>query len=718
MIFKHFTKFYSNFLNQQSDNMDILINIKAYARVVFQPLARLIRNAFSRFRRAEHIMMVIAAIIIGLLGGFGAISFRFIIKFVHSVFFQSWEYSLELVNALPWWQKLLIPAAGGLLVGPIVYRFANEVKGSGVPEVMESVALRGGSIRFRVLIAKTVAAALTIGSGGSAGREGPIIQIGSAIGSALGQLAHLSAMRLRTLVACGAAAGIAATFNAPIAGALFAVEVILGDFAISQFSPIVISSVVATVLSRHFIGDFPAFNVPSYNMVSAYEFIPYTVLGISAGLISVLFIISVYKSQDIFDKIQIPDLLKPALGGLLVGTIGIGFPQVFGVGYEAVNEALWGKDVGWLLLVLIFLKIIATSATLGSGGSGGVFAPSLFIGAMLGGLIGNQVNLMFPDLMAHSGAYALVGMGAVVAGVTHAPISAILIIFELTNDYHIFPPLMVSCILSVLVSTLLKKESMYTMKLAKRGIKIFEGKDINLLRTIRVQEILHSDVHKFKNTAPFSEIIQHVIMSKHQDYFVVGPSGKLLGSLSLNQLKEFLFERDYLSNLVIAADLVDAHCPVVYPEDNLDLVMHQFGRNQLDEMPVVASQQDRTLIGSVRRLDVIDRYNKEIFKRDLAGGIHSVVTAVNKEREIELADNFKFVELDLPDGFAGKTLQELDVRHRYGVEIILIKRPVDDQKGFSNRPGVIPAAEHVFETGEKILVLGDSKSIKKLKENA
>lgn len=686
-----------------------------YLTQILNQLRKFLNNIFSRFHRSEHILMIFAAIIIGLLAGGGAIGFRFILKVMHSIFFQSWEYSLELVKEFSWWQRVLIPAIGGLLVGPVVYRFANEVKGSGVPEVMESVALRGGSIRLRVLLAKTIAAATTIGSGGSAGREGPIIQIGSAIGSAFGQILKLSAVKLRTLVACGAAAGIAATFNAPIAGALFAVEVILGNFAITQFSPIVISSVVATVLSRHFIGDFPAFIVPQYNMISAFEFIPYSLIGILAGFISVIFIISVFKTQDIFEKLKISDLLKPALGGLVVGIIAIRFPQVYGVGYESINDALWGKDVTILLALLIFMKIIATSATLGSGGSGGVFAPSLFVGAMLGGLIGEQAHSLFPNITADSGAYALVGMGAVVAGVTHAPISAILIIFEMTNDYLIIPPLMVACIGSVLISTLVKKESMYTMKLVKRGIKIFEGKDINVLRRIKVEEIIFKDILTINHNDTFQEIIKKMLSSRHQEYFVVNEKKQLLGTLSLHQVKQFMMDNEYLSNLVIAADLVENEAKVFYPEDNLDLAMHQFGKIQSEELPVITSPHDKTLLGSVRRHDVIDRYNKEIFKHDLTGGIHSVVTAVQADREVELADDYRFVEIDIPDGFTGRSIEELQIRKKYGVEIILIKTLSENDKGFSQRPGIVPSADHVFSHGEKILVLGKSAGINKLK---
>ncbi len=673
------------------------------------------QTLFGGLRRAEHIFMVISAIFIGILAAFGAIGFRYLIKLSHRLFFQTWEYSLELVQVMPWWARLLLPALGGLLVGPIVHFISHEVRGSGVPEVMESVAIRGGTIRPRVILSKILAATLTIGSGGSAGREGPIVQIGSAIGSTVGQMLTVSARRLRTFVACGAAAGIAATFNAPIAGALFAVEVIIGDFAVTQFSPIVIASVAATVVSRHYIGDFPAFRVPGYELLSAVEFIPYTILGLLAGLIAVSFIVTLYKTTDYFDALKVHPIFKPALGGLVVGTLALVFPQVYGVGYESINDALWGRDVQWLLGVLILAKIIATSATLGSGGSGGVFAPSLFIGAMLGALVGDLANQWQPELTANAGAYALVGMGALVAGTTHAPISAILIIFELTNDYRIIAPLMVACVTSVLVATYLKKESVYTMKLKRRGLNIFEGRDFNILRNIKVKDVVSTDVEKIPGNGSFTEIIRRLIQSPHQEFFVVNDRDEMIGTISTMELKQYLRDENYLRGLVIAADLATPPPVFLYLDDNLDLVMHHFGRFNVDELPVLENHHSQKLVGSVRRKEVIDAYNREIFKCDLAGGMHSVVTAVSKDRTVELAEGYSLVEIEPPDGFIGRSIRNLNIRQRYGIEVILIRKPTMDNEGFTTRPGALPMPDYVIKPGDKLLVMGRKKDVAALR---
>ncbi|MGB6001883.1 MAG: chloride channel protein, partial [Thermoanaerobaculia bacterium] len=433
----------------------------------------------AKAKMAEHTFMVVLAVVIGSLGGLGAVGFRYLIKVVQRWAWGSWNFDLGVMISHPWSWRILTPAIGGLIIGPIVYFLAREAKGHGVPEVMEAVVLRSGFIRARLVVVKSITSAICIGTGGSVGREGPIVQIGSALGSSIGQWLRISGRRLRTLVGCGAAAGIAATFNAPLAGALFAVEVILGDFGVSQFSPIVISSVMATVVSRHFLGDFPAFVVPTYQMVSAWELLLYLALGLVAGVVALVFIRLLYGFEDLMESLPIRPWLLPALGGFLVGALGLLYPQVLGVGYESINQALTGAYPLALLAALAFAKLVATSLTLGSGGSGGIFAPSLFLGAMVGGFLGELAHLSFPDITAASGAYALVGMGAVVAGTTHAPITAILIIFELTSDYKLIVPLMASCIIASLVSTRFSKESIYTMKLARRGADLFRGRDIN-----------------------------------------------------------------------------------------------------------------------------------------------------------------------------------------------------------------------------------------------
>jgi chloride channel protein, CIC family len=665
-----------------------------------------------RAQRAELTFLMIAAVVIGLLAGGGAIAFRHLIRASEGAFFFSLDHGIESVAALPWYLKLLIPAVGGLLVGPIIAYLAPETRGSGVPEVMEAAALKGGVLRARVVVLKSLAAALTIGSGGSAGREGPIIHIGSALGSVLGQFISVSPRHMRTFVACGAAAGIAATFNAPIAGALFAVEVLLGEFAVLQFSPIVISSVTAVVLSRHYLGDSPAFAVPQYELLSASEFLPYAVLGVAAGLLAAAFISMVYGTQDLMRALPVPTWVRPAIGGLVVGAIAIALPQVFGVGYGALDDALWGKTALGLLVLLIPAKMLATSATLGSGGSGGIFAPSLFVGAMLGGAVGYVAGIWMPGI-ASPGAYALVGMGAMVAGTTFGPISAILIIFELTGDYLIIPPLMVACILSVLLSSWLQPHSMYTTKLAKRGINLAASKDVNILRSLAVEDVLDPSPARIPASSTVHEVLDRMLHSARGDFFVVDPDGRLIGALTLLDMRELINRADLPDDLV-ARDMAHTQPPTVRPKANLDLVMHLFGQHDEDEIAVV--DRGGLLLGSVRRKHVIEAYNREIFQRDLSGGFHSVMSGVEPEHDVELLGGHCLVEVPTPFAFVGKTLRQLRVRARYDVEIILIRKPEGDQGDIDRRPGAFPHADYSMEAGDTLLVLGSREDIRRFRD--
>ncbi|MFQ5708006.1 MAG: chloride channel protein [bacterium] len=671
---------------------------------------RFIVDQLRRLRMTEHTFMVVVAVVIGLLGGFGAIFFRFAIRFFQGVFFHSWHYTLDYALHLPWYVKLFAPTMGGLIVGPIVFYFAREAKGHGVPEVMESIVLRGGAIRPRVMIAKITASAVCIGSGGSVGREGPIVQIGSAIGSALGQVLKVTGSRLRTFVACGTAAGIAATFNAPIAGALFAMEIILSDFGISQFSPIVVSSVAATVVSRHFLGDFSAFAIPHYELVSVLEMIPYVLLGVLAAFVALAFIHLLYKFEDLFESLRLPEFLKPVLGGLSIGVIAINFPYIFGVGYDTISLALNGQLVWYFLLFLVTLKVVATSITIGSGGSGGIFAPSLFLGANLGGFVGTIVHTLMPMHTATSGAYALVGMGAVAAGAMHAPITSILIIFELTNDYRIILPLMISCIISVLITTRLKRDSIYTLKLSRRGINIFQGQEINVLNSLQVAKVMKTDYEQVRADTSLRKLMDLTVSSPHPNFFVVNNQNQLIGVISIHDVRRILYESDVLESILVAYDLLRPIHHYFTPDDTLDIVMKAFGEMNIDELPVIKSENEKQLIGTVSKDDVIEVYNREILKRDMVTSVSGYIGSLGKFKRVELMDGQILCEIEVPGAFVNKTLRELNLRSRFGTEVVLIKQNYDADKKEKQRL-ITPKPDYRFRFGDSIMVMGSQANL-------
>ncbi|PNV82443.1 MAG: chloride channel protein [Desulfobacteraceae bacterium] len=575
-----------------------------------------IAHALSKWRLHQHVYLSVLAILIGILGGYGALLFRYAIKVAQFCFYQNTHDILTFAHTLPVYLKIGLPALGGLVVGPIIYFGAREAKGHGVPEVMEAVALKGGRIRPRVALVKILASGISIGSGGSVGREGPIVQIGSSIGSSLAQILKAPHLRQRTLVGCGAAAGIAATFNAPIAGALFAVEVLLGDFGLATFSPVVLSSVTATTISRYYLGDFPAFIIPTYTLVSLWEFLFYPLLGVAAGFVALLFIFSLYKCEDLFEALRIPDYLKPALGGLMLGCLLWKWPYVFGVGYGSINLSLKNQLPALLLFTLVFIKILATSVTIGSGGSGGIFAPSLFIGAMTGGFFGWWVHEFFPLLTANSGAYALVAMGAVVAGTTHAPITAIIIIFELTATYKIILPLMISCILSTIITTSLKRGSIYTIKLFRRGIEISHGWEQNILQAIKVRDIMNDQVVTVPESMQLVDVINCLKTQDVSYLHVVSESHELIGIISFRDIRPVLQEAS-LKQLVIARDVATTDVTTIRPSDNIQLALQEMGSRGISQLPVVADDDSRKVIGTLSKKDVLAAYDKAVFHREI-----------------------------------------------------------------------------------------------------
>jgi CIC family chloride channel protein len=572
---------------------------------------------YNGLRTNEHTIMVVLAVAVGMAGGFGAVLFRYLINLFQSFAYGSSSEILEIVGRTPWYIRLFIPAAGGLVVGPLVYFLAREAKGHGVPEVMEAVALKSGLIRKRLVLVKTLASAICIGTGGSVGREGPIVQIGSAIGSTIGQILKVSAARLRTLVGCGAAAGIAATFNAPIAGAMFALEIILGDFGVATFSPIVISAVMATAVSRHFLGDIPAFIVPKYQLVSFNEFPLYLVLGLICAVVAVAFIRTLYKAEDFFDQLRFPPYLKALLGGLLLGLIALAFPQVLGVGYGAIDQTLAQSYTWWFLLLLIPAKILATSFTIGSGGSGGIFAPSLMLGAVAGGGFGILVHQLFPAVTASPGAYAIVGMGAVVSATTHGPLTAILMLFEMTGDYKIILPLMITCIISSLAAGQFLKESIYTLKLIRRGIDIREGKEVNILKAIRVGEVMNTNVETIYEGLNLDQLGSIISKSKYNSFPVVNAENQITGILSFFDYQEALFNED-LKYLVVAKDLATPDVVTVSTDENLYDALQKVTAKDFSILPVVSPNDAAKLMGVLSRRDIIGAYDKAVIKKSLA----------------------------------------------------------------------------------------------------
>jgi CIC family chloride channel protein len=431
--------------------------------------------------RSSETGLLVLSLVIGAGAGTGAIVFRWLITTFTVLFTGHTDYSSAGhaphpgLPSLGRWFVIGAPVAAGLLYGPLVHFFAREARGHGVPEVMYAVARRGGRIAPQVAAVKALASALCIGGGGSVGREGPIVQIGSALGSTLGRITRVSEPRMRVLVACGAAGGIAATFNAPLAGVFFAMELILVDFAARSFGMVVLASVVASIVGRSVLGEAPFLTLPPFRVEHLSEYLLFAVLGVLAGGVGVLFTKTLYGIEDLCDLLwRGPEWLRPAGGGVLLGLLLLALPQMYGVGYPVLSAGVDGRYGIAFLLLLLVGKIVATSLTIGIGGSGGVFAPSLFIGGMLGSAFGELMQHLVPGQAGAAGAYGLIGMGAVFAGAARAPITAVIIMFELTGEYAIILPLMAAIVLATGISHQLSPDTIYTLKLRRRGVDLSE----------------------------------------------------------------------------------------------------------------------------------------------------------------------------------------------------------------------------------------------------
>lgn len=486
-------------------------------------------------------------VLVGLGAGGGAVIFRYLILWFTEMFSGARDYSAagHVSNPhVPWLGigfVVVAPAVGGLLYGPLIARFAPEARGHGVPEVMLAVAERGGRISPKVAVVKSLASALCIGSGGSVGREGPIVQIGAALGSTVGQIVRVPPARLRLLVACGAAGGISATFNAPIAGVIFALELILRSFEAELFGVVVLASVAADVVGRAAFGDEPFLPLAGFHLVSLTEYPLYLGLGVLAAFVGVGFTRFLYLVEDVCDRAwPWPKALRPAAGGLLLGLLLLAVPEMYGVGYPVLQRAVAGRYVIAFLLLLLLAKMLATSLTIGIGGSGGIFAPTLFLGAMLGGAYGQIVHQLLPHQTAPGGAYALVGMAAVFAAAAHAPITSVLIVFEITGDYRIILPLMCATVVATTLSNILSRDTIYSLKLRRRGIDLSRVKPPTLLQTLTVRAAIRPLPTPLASTMTMDEIAARFAAIDEPALPVADDNGAVRGILRRRDLADAL----------------------------------------------------------------------------------------------------------------------------------------------------------------------------------
>lgn len=638
--------------------------------------------------------MVVAAVV-GAVAGVGAVVFLELIDFVEWLFFDI-IFGHALLDA-PWWVILIAPALGGLIVGPIVKLFAPEAKGHGVPEVMNAVETRGGRIRPRVAGAKAVASAFTIGSGGSGGTEGPIVQIGSAFGSTVGQYLRLSDETTKLLVASGAAGGIAAVFNAPIAGVFFALEVILRRFTTRNFSVVVLASVVATITAVAFRGDDPVLSIPQYGLQTPGELILYLVLGAVCGGAAVGFTRILYLGEGIAERqTLIPSIVLPAVGGLLAGVLGLWHTGALGTGDHATDSALVGDLVASEMMLLFVLKIGTTVFSLGSGGSGGVFRPSLMMGAMLGGAFGIGANHLF-DGIAPSGAYATVAMAAVFAGAARAPVTSMLIIFEMTRDYEIMLPLMIAVVAATVVASVLDPLSIYTRRLFLQGIHLDEETAAtNVMQSIRVEDAMGPVTVTLAADLPLDEVARAFAGDRAAVGLVLDEEGLVRGVVTNTDVNEALVAE---RTTATAIDLASTSIRTVFPEQSLHDALAAFAGASFNALPVVERDNPRVPRGILRRSDVTNAYVDAIERRQIYRRRRNLRAAVNED--VRYLD-YRVREHSAADG---RTLKELPLTE----DAVVVSVRHDGRT-------VIPRGHTLLEEGDRVTVIATADAVESVRE--
>ncbi len=645
----------------------------------------------------------------GIVTGFAAVALVRLLALVQKIFWGDAHHLLGAAMALPPLHRLLAPAVGGLFVGFLILAARRPIGGHGTAGIIESVA-RGGVLPLRGTFAGVAGTLLTVGSGGSLGREAPLVQVGGALGSSLGRRFGLSGQRLKILLACGAASGIAAAYNAPIGGALFGLEVLLGNFALESFGPIVVSTAIATLISRRLISNYPAYQPPPEpSLISPWELGHYLLMGLLIGLASILFMAILRRTENAFARLPVPVWVRPAVGLLIVGAIGVRFPEVFGNGYDTVDLLLRGAIPIGLVLLLPWLKIAATAVTAGCGGAGGMFTPTLFIGSMFGAAYGTWAHDLAPLATAGPNAYALVGMGAMLAATTQAPLTAVLMIFELTADYQILLPLMFACGIAIVVARLFGGTSLYTGRLAERGVRVGGRIEELVMDTILVRDIVRRGAVTVGETARLDQVMKRMIEDGRKEVFVVDVEGRFHGAITLAELSEHLERPADLATLT-AGTIAYRDLPTLAPDETLSEAIGRWSQVSRDRLPVVERGEGGRFLGELSAGDIIGLYSQEVLHKEARLARFDRTGAGGKAETIyvELPREYVVAQVTLTSAFDGVTLRDLAPRGRFGINVLEIKRP-------GKRPGLdrrmLPDPDMRLAAGDSLVVVGRPSEI-------
>jgi CIC family chloride channel protein len=643
----------------------------------------------------EYLALVLLAVAIGVLGAGGNLVFRYAIAA------STWLFH---GLAAPLGRPGIIVSllAAGLVLLLLDRLFPGEVLGYGFPRFLEMLHLQEGRVKRRWMVVKTLGAAVSLGAGAAVGREGPIAQIGGSIGGALARLARLSTDQRKVLVACGAAAGIAATFNAPLGAILFAHEIVLlGEVPLANLSLIVVATVSGVIAARGVLGTESVFHAQAFELASYRECVTYAALGVVLGILAVGYMRFFHWVAARLRRLPWPRPVVLLAGLALLGLLNVAVPGNISDGYPVVNDALAGRLSGGAMAVLALAKLVGSSLSLGCGVPGGVFGPIFFIGAMTGGSFRALSASLVPDLTGPLGSYALVGLGGFLAATTHAPLTAIFLLFEMTQSYDVTVPALLTVGVALIVATRIERESIDTLGLSAEGKSLHRPVERQLLEGIPVASVYRPDVTTIPEHTPLPEILRTVGQSARSTFPVVDAAGGLTGAISFAALRSLLLE-DHVGSLVVARDLVDPRVPTLTPETSLAEAFRCLEREGLEDVPIVDPAEPRRLLGLLSRADLIAAFNRTVATLGALPVSSWLVAA-----EPRWADAYRVLPVDVPPRWVGCSLRDLDCRARFGVAVLAVHRADGPDQAYE-----LPDPSRPLARGDRLVLAGTAEAIR------
>lgn len=692
----------------------------------FQKILFSIRNYFKNFTEVfhkklteltvpEYVKFSAFALIIGAAAGISAVLFHNAIEFFNDIFFVKTKDKLDFLGAAA---VILLPALGMFIQWVMIYFSPDTAKKRGVAEVIKAVSLKGGNIPFKTTIFHFFAPVISIGSGNTVGPEGPAAQLGGGVASKIGSLFNLSNSRKRVFTAAGSGAAIAAIFNTPLGGIFFALEVILlNELQTTTFSALILATVTASAISRIFIGNATVFDFDAPVMIHYTELYLFIILGLLAGGISLMFIrYSSEVGKILKYKIlkHLPQWFVMTFIGLIVGICGFFYTEIFGIGYFAINNILALK-ISWSYILIIFImKFLLVPLVLNSGGFGGIFAPSLFIGACFGYLFSYIIN-KYTYIYVDPTLVILISMGAFLGGINSIPISSILIIFELTRDYSFILPLMLAVIISSTIVHLALKGSVHIKHLEEQGLFIGNKKNHNVLRFIKVKDVNKAPILTINENAPLTEVFTKFIDAPHSTFYTIDKDENITGIITESELRPLIIEYENLRHSVVAKDISKQNIIFVYENDRLDYVMKLFSKWNIDNFPIKNSESNK-ILGAITRQEVLLTYDRETLKMNLTDAFADELKSIKHDESSKVADGYSVTEIKAPEIFVGKTLQQLRIRNNFGVEILMIKS-TNDLLNYENKEIVTPTADYIIKAGDILVIFGEDTKIQQFRNN-